>query len=82
MNFCPIEEADCWPRKRGLPLSHSLELKSFVDVLADDRTVSAAKQVHVTHRALGGFASAAHILLGADALEVDVPAVEFALSHD
>ena len=38
--------------------------------------------MHIAHGTLGCLASAAYIVLGGNALEVDVPAVELALSHD
>ena len=38
--------------------------------------------MHVTHRAFGRLASASDVVFGGHALEVDVPAVELALSHD
>lgn len=60
----------------------SLELKAVVDVLGYSRSVSCFEQVHVAHCALGGLASAADIIFGGYAFEIDVPAVELALSHD
>ena len=68
--------------KRGLRLPCGLELEAFVDGLGDSRSVAGFEQVHVADSALGGFASAADVVLGGHALEVDVPAVELALSHD
>ena len=68
--------------ERGLRLPRCLELEAFVDVLGDSRSVSCFEQVHVAHRALGCLAAASHVVLGSHALEVDVPAVELALSHD
>lgn len=38
--------------------------------------------MHVAHRAFGRLAPASDVVLGSHALEVDVPAVELALSHD
>lgn len=63
-------------------LSRCLELEAFVDVLGDSRPVTGFEQVHVAHGAFGRLASASDIVLGGHALEVDVPAVELALSHD
>ena len=63
-------------------LSRCLELEAFVDVLGDSRSVTGFEQVHVAHRAFGRLASASDVVLGGHALEVDVPAVELALSHD
>ena len=68
--------------KRGLRLPCGLELEAFVDGLGNGRSVAGFEQVHVTDSALGGLASAADVVLGGHALEVDVPAVELALSHD
>ena len=68
--------------KRGLRLPCGLELEAFVDGLGNGRSVAGFEQVHVADSALGGFASAADVVLGGHALEVDVPAVELALSHD
>lgn len=67
--------------KRGLCLPCGLELEAFVDVLRDSRPVSGFEQVHVTHRAFCRLASASDVVFGGHALEVDVPAVELALSH-
>ncbi len=38
--------------------------------------------MHVAHGAFGRLASASDVVLGSHTLEVDVPAVELALSHD
>ena len=66
----------------GLRLSRCLELEAFIDVLGDGRTVSGFEQVHIADSALGCLATAADVVLGSHALEVDVPAVELVLSHD
>lgn len=66
----------------GLRLSRCLELEAFVDVLGDGRTVAGFEQVHIADSALGCLATAADVVLGSHALEVDVPAVELVLSHD
>lgn len=68
--------------REALSLSRCLELEAFVDVLGYSRSVSGFEQVHVAHRALGCLATAADVVLGSHALEIDVPAVELALSHD
>lgn len=68
--------------KRGLRLPCGLELEAFVDVWGNCRSVAGFEQVHIADSALGGFASAADVVLGGHALEVDVPAVELALCHD
>ena len=68
--------------KRGLRLPCGLELEAFVDGLGNGRSVAGFEQVHVTDSALGCLAAASHVVLGIHALEVDVPAVELALSHD
>ena len=49
-------------------------------VLADDRAVAMFEQVHIAESTLGCLATAAHIVLRCDALEIDVPAVKLALS--
>jgi len=63
-------------------LSRCLELEALVDVLGDSRPVTGFEQVHVAHGAFGRLAAASDVVLGSHALEVDVPAVELALSHD
>ena len=66
----------------GLSLLRSLELEAFVDILGDSRSVASFEQVHISHCALGGLASAAYVVLRSHALEVDVPATELLDSHD
>ena len=68
--------------KRGLCLPCGLELEAFIDVLGDDRSVSCFEQMHIAHCAFGRLASASDVVFGGYALEIDVPAVELALSHD
>lgn len=77
-----LEGLTCRESKRGLRLPCGLELEAFVDGLENRRSVAGFEQVHVTDSAFGGFASAADVVLGGHALEVYVPAVELALSHD
>lgn len=82
---CMVVKFEGWTfreSKRGLRLPCGLELEAFVDGLGNRRSVTGFEQVHVTDSALGCLAAAADVVLGGHALEVDIPAVELALSHD